>query len=183
MMASIAADRTDEPRPGTTVPDQGLLEAAFEEHYRSLVRLASLLLDDVATCEEVVQDAFVHVWRRPPALRDETRLAAYLRSAVLNGARSQLRRRGVRRRHLRSVGPPPTAPAAEATALAGDADDSVLRALRALPDRQREVLALRYYLDLSEAEIAATLGVSAGSVKTHAHRGLRALAEALEGHQ
>ncbi|HLT16065.1 MAG TPA: sigma-70 family RNA polymerase sigma factor, partial [Acidimicrobiales bacterium] len=150
---------------------------------RALVRLASLLLDDVATCEEVVQDAFVHVWRRPPALRDETRLAAYQRSAVLNWARSQRRRRGVRRRHLRSVGPPPTAPAAEATALAGDADDAVLRALRALPDRQREVLALRYYLDLSEAEIAATLGVSAGSVKTHAHRGLRALAEALEGHQ
>jgi len=183
MMASIAADRTDEPAPEGAVPDQGALEAAFEAHYRSLVRLASLLLDDVATCEEVVQDAFVQVWRRPPVLHDESRLAAYLRSAVLNGARSQLRRRGVRRRHLRSVGPAPTEPAAEATALAGDADDAVLRALRALPARQREVLALRYYLDLSEAEIAATLGVSPGSVKTHAHRGLRALAEALEGHQ
>lgn len=180
MMASIAEDRTDDVERGPTLPDREVLEAAFEEHYRSLVRLASLLLEDLATCEEVVQDAFVSVWRRPPALRDETRLPAYLRSAVLNGARSQLRRRGVRRRHLRSLGPAPTAPAAEVTALAGDPDDAVLRALRSLPDRQREVLALRYYLDLSEVDIAATLGISAGSVKTHAHRGLQALAEALE---
>jgi RNA polymerase sigma factor (sigma-70 family) len=75
---------------------------------------------------------------------------------------------------------PEPAPAAEAEALAGDPDRGVLRALRTLPVRQREVLALRYYLDLSEAEIAATLGISAGSVKTHAHRGLATLAEQLE---
>ncbi|MGV3759370.1 MAG: RNA polymerase sigma factor [Actinomycetota bacterium] len=180
MMASIAADAGTGPPGGERTPFGGELEAAFTAHYRPLVRLASLLLDDVATCEEVVQDAFVSVWRRGPGLRDPDRLPAYLRSAVLNGARSQLRRRGVRRRHLRSVSPPPSAPPAEQAALAGDPDGEVLRALRALPDRQREVLALRYYLDLSEAEIAATLGISAGSVKTHAHRGLQALAEALE---
>jgi len=179
-MASIAADPDAGPAGGAAA-FQGQLSAAFEAHYRPLVRLASLLLDDVGSSEEVVQDAFVRVWSRGPGLRDPERLPAYLRSAVLNGARSQLRRRGVRRRHLRSVGPGASAAPAEAEALAADPDGAVLRALRALPDRQREVLALRYYLDLSEAEIAATLGISAGSVKTHAHRGLQALAEALEG--
>lgn len=155
------------------------LESAYRDHYRSLVHLAALLLDDVGTCEEVVQDAFVQVWRRGPVLQDPDRLPAYLRSAVLNGARSQLRRRLVRRRHLSSVADP--APAAETAALRGDADRAVLLALRDLPARQREVLVLRYYLDLSEAEIARTLGIAPGSVKTHAHRGLATLAERLEG--
>lgn len=177
MMASIATDRPPEPGPRPLVD----LESAYREHYRSLVRLASILLDDVGACEEVVQDAFVQVWSRGVALRDGERLPAYLRSAVLNGARSQLRRRLVRRRHLASV--PDPSPAAETTALRGDPDHAVLLALRALPVRQREVLALRYYLDLPEAEIARTLGISAGSVKTHAHRGLATLAHQLEGLQ
>jgi RNA polymerase sigma-70 factor (sigma-E family) len=168
-----------EPR-STSGPDTGPLdlESAYRAHYRSLVRLASLLVDDVGTCEEIVQEAFVQVWRRGPALREPDRLPAYLRSAVLNGARSAMRHRLVRRRHLQ-VAPDP-APAAEATAMAGDPDGQVLAELRALPRRQREVLALRYYLDLSEADIARTLGISAGSVKTHASRGLTALADRLE---
>ncbi len=173
MMTSIASDPGPEAAPAALD-----LASVYREHYRSLVRLASLLLDDVGTCEEVVQDAFVQVWQRGPALRTPDRLPAYLRSAVLNGARSQLRRRLVRRRHLAAV--PAAAPAAEVTAMAGDPDRAVLNALRSLPERQREVLALRYYLDLSEAEIAATLGISAGAVKTHAHRGLAALTEQLE---
>ena len=173
MMASIASDPAPDPaRSLHPVPD---LASAYREHYRTLVRLASLLLDDVGACEEVVQDAFVKVWQRSPALRSPDRLPAYLRTAVLNGARSRLRRRGVQRRHLRAARVE-TAPAAEATALAGDPDRAVLAALRRLPHRQQEVLVLRYYLDLPEAEIAATLGISAGSVKTHAHRGLQALA-------
>lgn len=153
------------------------LGSMHRDHYRSLVRLASLLVDDVGTCEEIVQDAFVQVWRRGPALRDEERLPAYLRSAVLNGARSHLRHTKVARRHLQPAPDPTEGP--EADPLAGD-HDRVLAALRSLPDRQREVLALRYYLDLGEADIAATLGISAGSVKTHAHRGLATLAERLE---
>ena len=174
MMAAMAPVDGDAPDP-LPRPD---LAVAYQDHYRSLVRLASLLVDDVGRCEEIVQDAFVKVWRRPPDLAGgEDRLPAYLRSAVLNGARSHLRRRGVERRHLRSVASPAASP--EARPSTSD-DDRVLAALRSLPDRQREVLALRYYLDLSEAEIAATLGISAGSVKTHAHRGLAALAERLE---
>ena len=173
MMAAMAP-LDDEPA-GPVAGDD--LAAAYQDHYRSLVRLASLLVDDVGQCEEIVQDAFVKVWRRPPDLSAPDRLPAYLRSAVLNGARSHLRHRVVERRHLRAVASSSVAPEGRATT--GD-DDRVLAALRSLPDRQREVLALRYYLDLSEAEIAETLGVSAGSVKTHAHRGLATLAERLE---
>ncbi len=179
-MASMAAD--PEP-PGTVASTAGDLESAYREHYRSLVRLASLLVDDVGTCEELVQEAFVSVWQRGAALSQPDRLPAYLRSAVLNGARSHLRHAGVRRRHLRVAADPDPAPAAEATAMAADPGREVLQALRALPERQREVLVLRYYLDLSEAQIATTLGISKGSVKTHAHRGLTALAEGLEASQ
>jgi RNA polymerase sigma-70 factor (sigma-E family) len=168
MMASMA--------PEAELGDD--LAALHREHYRSLVRLASLLVDDVGTCEEIVQEAFVKVWQRGGRIRDAERMPAYLRSAVLNGARSHLRGLQVRRRHLQSA--PDPVDSAEATAVVGDEQRRVLAALRSLPDRQREVLALRYYLDLSEAEIAATLGISSGSVKTHAHRGLAALATRLE---
>ena len=165
-------------RDGSAGPPTGAhLEAVYREHYRSLVRLASLLVDDVGTCEELVQDAFVAVWRREPVLRDEDRLPAYLRSAVLNGARSHLRRSVVARRHP-TVLPDPGGDPGDGP-LTGD-DGRVLAALRSLPDRQRDVLVLRYYLDLSEAEIALTLGISAGSVKTHAHRGLASLESRLE---
>jgi RNA polymerase sigma-70 factor (sigma-E family) len=151
----------------------------YREHYRSLVRLASLLIDDVGTCEEVVQDAFVAVHRRGLAGVADDRAPAYLRSAVLNGARSQLRRRQVRDR-LRPVPDAPAAPSPEQGAELGDRRRSVLVALRALPDRQREVLILRYWLELPEGEIAATLGIAPGTVKTHARRGLEALAASLE---
>ena len=205
-LPSEPADRVPTPAPRSTVD----LESAYREHYASLVRLASILVDDVGTCEEVVQEAFVRVWQRGGALRDADRLPAYLRSAVLNGARSHLRKVVVRRRHLSSVPPPgsdaeagtgtgrgagapgrgagtdveavgtDTGEGPEAGAVASDETRQVLAALRTLPDRQREVLALRYYLDLSEAEIAVTLGISPGSVKTHAHRGLATLTDRLE---
>lgn len=160
----------------TTVEDAYDLERLYREHYRSLVRLAAILVDDVATCEEVVQDAFVAVLRRSGGWLEADKGPAYLRSAVLNGARSHLRKQRVRRRWLRTAEPPGAAPDA-----LDAASSEVLEALRALPERQREVLALRYYLDLSEAEIAAALGIATGTVKTHAHRGLAALARRLEG--
>ena len=158
----------------------GTLAEMHREHYRSLVKLASLLIDDRATCEEVVQDAFVAVFRSGARLRDEAKLPAYLRSAVLNGARSQLRKRQVRTR-LRSVDAPiAEAASAETGALAADERRAVINAMRTLPDRQRDVLVLRFYLDLPESEIALTLGIGAGTVKTHTRRGLEALARELE---
>jgi RNA polymerase sigma-70 factor (sigma-E family) len=167
---------------GPTAPAQtaeDLLTELHREHYRSLVRLAALLLGDVATSEEVVQDAFVRLQLRWGGLRDHTSALAYLRTSVVNGARSQLRKRGVRRRYAERQQVAIEGRSAEAGAMADQDHRRVVAALRDLPDRQREALALKFYLDLSEANIAKAMGVSAGSVKTHVHRGLAALGPVL----
>ena len=143
-------------------------------HYRSLVRLARLLVDDEASGEDIVQDAFVRVFQAWDRVDDPVR---YLRATVMNGARSGLRRLSVARRYV--------APIARATAGADvfvvvqSEHIAVVAAVRALPRRQRECLVLRYYADLSEAEIAATLGISPGSVKSHSHRGMAGLTRVL----
>lgn len=173
--------------PARSGLDPWLLDL-YRTDYRHLVRLAAMLVDDVGTAEEVVQDAFVSVSRRfaadggqgGPGPADSAVTTAYLRTAVMNGARSQLRKRSVRRRYLRSVEPPAVAPPADRDVVDADETRRVLAALAKLPDRQREVLVLRYYAELSEAEIAETLGISPGSVKTHAHRGIAALETHLE---
>jgi RNA polymerase sigma-70 factor (sigma-E family) len=151
----------------------------YAAHYRSLVRLAALLLRDTPAAEEVVQDSFVAMhgaWRR---LSDPDRALAYLRRSVVNRSRSALRHRSVVERH--APRPAPDAPSAEHGALLALEHSDVLAALRKLPQRQREVLVLRYYVDLSEAQIADTIGISRGAVKSHASRGMTALRDALEG--
>ena len=150
----------------------------FEEQYRSLVRLAVLLTDDRETAEDVVQEAFVRMYRAWDRLRDVSAAAPYLRSIVLNLARSGLRRKLVANRRGRSV--VADAASAEEDALIHEDQRSVLNALHSLPRRQRECLTLRYYQGLSEAEIAEGLGISAGSVKSHSSRGIAALAAKLE---
>src|SRR5207244_10902654 len=157
--------------------DEGLV-ALYREHYVSLVRLASLLLRDVGTAEDVTQDAFAKVHLAWGRIRDPEKALAYVRSAVLNGARSRMRHLQVVDRHRPE--PRRDTPSAGAGALSGEEHREVIAALRALPTRQRECLALRYYLGLSEAEIADTLGISAGSVKTHTHRRIAALEHTLE---
>jgi RNA polymerase sigma-70 factor (sigma-E family) len=151
------------------------LEQLYAAHWRSLVRLSVLLVRDQATAEEVVQDAFVAVHGRWSRLRDHDKALAYLRQAVVNRSRSALRHRGVVAKHAAGDRLPADAPGADEAALAAARRTAVLDAMRALPDRQREVLALRYYLDLSEAEIADALGISRGAVKSHASRGSAAL--------
>ena len=173
MMASMALDDAVV-SPGA----EEAVAALFRAEYRSLVRLAALLLGDRGASEEVVQDAFVKLQLGWARLHDHDRAPAWLRSTVLNGARSRLRRQQVRRRHLESI--PGDAASAESRALENDEHREVIAALRTLPVRQREALVLKFYLDLSEAETAATMGVSAGSVKTHVHRGLASLASVLE---
>jgi RNA polymerase sigma-70 factor (sigma-E family) len=145
-----------------------------------LVGLARLLVDDQSQAEEVVQDAFVALHRNWSRLRETDAAAAWLRAAVVNGARGRLRRRATARRHLRVVEPDLRAGADEHAVLR-DEHRAVAAALQTLPDRQRACLALRFYGGLTEAEIATDLGISAGSVKTHVHRGMAALATALEG--
>ncbi len=154
------------------------VDELYAAHYRRLVRLSVLLVRDVETAEEVVQDAFVAMHGRWRTLRDPDKGLAYLRQAVVNRSRSVLRRRGVETRRVPSV--VPDGPGADDHAVASERRGRVLDALRALPTRQREVLVLRYYLDLSEAEIADTLGISRGAVKSHASRGATALRRRLE---
>ena len=152
------------------------LEQLYAAHWRRLVRLSVLLVRDQGTAEEVVQDAFVAVHGRWSRLRDPDKALAYLRQAVVNRSRSTLRHRAVVARHAATVRPPDAADPTPDS----DRRAAVLDAMRALPDRQREVLALRYYLDLSEADIADTLGISRGAVKSHASRGAAALRALLE---
>jgi RNA polymerase sigma-70 factor (sigma-E family) len=156
------------------------LPALYETHWRYLVRLAVLLVDDVASAEDVVQDAFVALHRRSADLRDPEAALAYLRASVLNLSRSVLRRRQVVRKHLK-VAEPEAMAAADDDVLLRDEHRAALVAVRALPRHQREVLILRYWSGLSEREIAATLNISPGSVKSAASRGLAALARVLGG--
>lgn len=157
-------------------------DAAVEElyagHYRQLVRLAVLLVRDVETAEEVVQDSFVAMHGRWRRLREPEKALAYLRQTVVNRSRSVLRHRAVQARHPEPVRA--DHPGADEHAVATERRTEVLDALRTLPARQREVLALRYYLDLSEAQIAETLGISRGAVKSHASRGAASLRHLLE---
>ena len=175
-------DRSGEVRPAA---DQAIAEL-YAAHWTGLVRLAWLLLRDDLAAEEVVQDAFIAVHRRWDAIRDPQAAAAYLRRSVVNGARSGLRHRGVEERYVSREQGEPTAYArhteasAEERALQSESTTTMIGALGRLPQRQREVLTMRYYLDLSEAEIADALGISAGSVKAHAHRGLATLRDRME---
>src|SRR5687768_11646741 len=157
------------------------VQQLYAAHWSQLVRLSVLLVRDTGMAEEIVQDAFVAVHGRWGKLREPDKALAYLRQAVVNRSRSSLRHRAVVQRHAAREADPPPAPGADEASLATDRRGAVLDALRALPRRQREVLALRYYLDLSETEIADTLGISRGAVKSHASRGAAALRELLKG--
>jgi RNA polymerase sigma-70 factor (sigma-E family) len=148
--------------------------ALYHAHWRYLVRMAVLLVDDIASAEDVVQDAFVALHKRAGALRDPDAALGYLRTSVLNLSRSVLRRRQVARKHLRVSEPEETAPA-DHDVLVRDEHRAALAAVRRLPRHQREVLVLRYWSGLSEKEIAQTLGISTGSVKSAASRGLATL--------
>lgn len=150
----------------------------FHAHYRRLVGLAGLLVDDRGTAEEVVQDAFERLYRGWGSLRDPAAALAYLDRSVVNGARSRLRRRFTER----SFQPPEagSSPSAETAVVDGRRRDDLVAAVRLLPRRQREVIVLRYFLDLSEEQIARWLGVSPGSVKKHASRATTTLQKRME---
>src|ERR1700761_2830344 len=150
----------------------------YSNHYRSLVRLAGLLVRDEPTAEEVVEECFIAMhdgWHR---LREEDKALSYLKQAVVNRARSVLRHRSVVDRNAPK--PAPDMPSAEAGAISLLERSEVIKALRGLPDRQRQALVLRYYADLSEAQIAEMMGISKGAVKSHTARGMSSLRAVLE---
>ena len=176
------------PPPGASL-DARAIAALFRDHHAELVRLALFMVGDLPTAEDVVQDVYASLHRRSRAQgraqgRAETVEAPlpYVRAAVLNGCRSALRRRGIARRAgltHRAAHRYETLASAESEVILSEDRRQVLAALGRLPRRRREVLVLRYYLSLSEAEIAAVLGISAGTVKSTAARALAALARDL----
>ncbi|TIC84940.1 SigE family RNA polymerase sigma factor [Nocardioides sp. GY 10113] len=145
-----------------------------------MVRLSYLLVHDEGMAEEIVQDALVALHEKWDRIDDHDHAAAYLRQTVVNRSRSALRHRSVVQRFLARQTGTDEAPSADQPVLADDHRHLILGALAELPRRQREVLVLRYYLDLSEAEIADTLGISRGAVKSHASRGSAALRTVLD---
>lgn len=154
------------------------LHALYRAHWRYLVRLATLMVDDTASAEDVVQDAFVAFHKRSGTLRDPDAALGYLRTSVVNLSRSVLRKRQTVRKHLKVAEPEATA-GADHDVLLRDEHRAALDAVRALPRHQREVLILRYWSGLSEREIAETLGISAGAVKSAASRGMATLQQRL----
>ncbi|MFI1888753.1 SigE family RNA polymerase sigma factor [Streptomyces jumonjinensis] len=160
---------------GTTVDH---LTETYRAHYRSLLGLAALLLDDTASCEDVVQEAFIRVHSARKRVRDPEKTLAYLRQTVVNLSRSALRRRILGLKLLSK--PMPDMASAEEGAYDQLERDALIKAMRGLQRRQREVLVLRYFADMTEAQVAETLGISLGSVKAYGSRGIKALRVSME---
>ena len=177
-MESVSAIAGGTPRSGSAYDVDALVASLFEQEARRLVGLAGFFTDDRTAAEDLVQEAFIRLARTAHRIRDTDKAAAYLRSIVINLARDHNRRGFVSWRHR----PPaqPDAPSAAETAEERAERAAVVDALRALPRRQRDCVTLRYYYDMPVAQIAATLGLSVNTVKTHLQRGLDALGTTLE---
>jgi RNA polymerase sigma-70 factor (sigma-E family) len=167
-------------RPDPGAAAEGQVTALYRAHATGLVRLAMLMLGDQPSAEDVVQEAFLGLYRRWRTLRDPERAVAYARSSVLNGCRDVLRKRS---RRIPAELLEPDAESAEARVLLGEEHREVLAALRQLPGRQREAVVLRHCLGLPETEVAVAMNVSRGTVKSSSHRGLAALARILKEDQ
>lgn len=160
----------------------GQLADLFRLHHTALVRLAVLLVHDQPTAEDAVQDVYLKLQARGRVTGRESEDLAYIRACVLNRCRSVLRHRKVVSRAGQFIGSfadLEVGDSPESQAIKAEERRQVLIALGDLPTRRREVLVLRYYVGLTEAEIARTLGISQGTVKSAAARGIAALAKAL----
>jgi RNA polymerase sigma-70 factor (sigma-E family) len=154
------------------------LAAMYGDHYRCLIGLALLLVQDLSTAQDVVQDSFVAMhtaWRRQ---RDSDEALAYLHRSVVNRSRSAPRHGAVIEPNASPPGP--GIPGTEPGALTSPEHATVVGALRSLPARQREALVLRYYGDLPEAQVAAAMGVSQAAVRRHLARATAAVQTIVE---
>ena len=158
----------------TTTADETSFDAVYAVHYAPLVRLAYVTTANVSAAEDVVQDVFVEWLRRSDEVRDPV---AYLRRAVVSRCTSWVRRRVLERRHAATQPPPPDV---AGVAVPGVDVPAVRAALAHLGHRQRAAVFLRYYLDLSEAQIADALGCRPGTVKSLLHRSVDILREHLD---
>jgi RNA polymerase sigma-70 factor (sigma-E family) len=162
-------------------PDGGKLEVLYRRHGAEALRLAYLLTGDRELSEDLAQEAFVRVARRLTSLRSADSFHWYLRRTVVNLANSHLRRRRVERAHVKSL--------AISAVVAGVSNPDVVTkqavrdAIGQLPGRQRAVVVLRYYEDLTDQQIASVLGCPVGSVKSSLHRAASVLREHLGGEE
>jgi RNA polymerase sigma-70 factor (sigma-E family) len=150
--------------------------ALYRAHALSLARLALLMLGDSDAAQDVVQDAFLGLYRRWDKLASTDAAPAYLRASVVNGCRTALRRRS--RPAFHAAGEP--LESAEAALMHTEEQRAVLDAIRRLPARQREALVLRYYLDLPQEQVAQAMGVSLGTVKSATSRAVAAVGRMLK---
>jgi RNA polymerase sigma-70 factor (sigma-E family) len=155
-----------------------VLRRVYEAHWMRLVGLARMLLDDPAVAEDTVQEAFARTWAAWDRVRTPDDPLPYIRQTVINLSRGDLRRRGVARRSPVDRAVP--ADDASVAVLASESRSELAAAIRSLPRRQRECIALRYELDCTQAQIADELGISQGSVKAHLHRAMQALASTMK---
>lgn len=164
--------------PAPAEPQSLTIDDLYRSHRMGMVRLAILLVDDIASAEDVVQEAFAGLYKQWGSLRDTAAAIGYLRTAVVNGSRSMLRRR----RTARAYTPPDpgTARSAESLAIMSAEHRAVVEAMGELAPRQREVLVLRYYGGLSESEIAEATGLSKGTVKSTASRAVAKLGDIMK---
>jgi RNA polymerase sigma-70 factor (sigma-E family) len=164
--------------PGTAAGPADQVTALYQAHALGLLRLAVIMLGDRQAAEDVVQDAFLGLFRRWGALHDPERALAYVRSSVFNGCRTVMRKRARNRQFLLAD---PDVESAETRVVLGEEHREVLAALRRLPDRQREAVALRYCLDMPVGDVARAMGVTEGTVKSATSRGIAALGRTLKG--
>jgi len=157
-----------------------LVTSLFAQEGTALVRLARLFTDDRNAAEDLVQEAFIRLHRSVDRIRDPDKAAPYLRSILLNLARDHNRRGLMSLRHAEALTPDSSPDAPEDRVILNDQQSMVIEALEDLPPRQRECLLLRFYFDLTEREIGATLQISPNSVKTHCRRGMDSLRKNLE---
>jgi RNA polymerase sigma-70 factor (sigma-E family) len=174
----VTANTADLPPPAQVSTPAEAVTALYQAHALGLIRLAVVMLGDRPAAEDVVQEAFCGLYRRWHSLSDTGKALSYVRSSVINGCRTVLRRRRRQGGLDPSTGDPP-GESAEAAALISEEHREVLIAIRSLPARQREALVLRFYLDLDEAEIAASMRISRGTVKSTTSRALVALGRIL----
>jgi RNA polymerase sigma-70 factor (sigma-E family) len=158
-----------------------LVADLYDREGAALLRLARLFTDDRTAAEDILQESFIRLHRNAHRIKDPAKAAPYMRSIVLNLARDYNRRGLMSLRHQGSLTPGGTYPTPEDRIVRDEDQGEVVDALRDLPGRQRDCLVLRFYVELSEAEIGETLGISKNSVKTHCRRGMAALKQRLEG--
>lgn len=148
------------------------IEAIYRSDLHRLVGLAEWIVGSRMVAEEIVHDSFARIVERPPRLADPTALSAYVRSAVVNACRSKVRRAVLERKHAKA--------SPDAHLDPDRPNEHIRRAIRELPMRQRQVVVLRFYEDLTVDQIASTLNISSGSVKTHLHRAMQRLGTLLD---